>query len=193
MLSQSLNSSIGKLLPTQRRVAVCHMGTNGQRGIEQQNALFCPTCQITRRGNRCTKILLYLLEDILQRGWKLYSILHGETQPMSLSWFVIGVLSDDNHLHLIERTQIKGVEDELARRIAGAGSIFLSHRLGELFEIRLLKLTLQVFLPCGFYLDIHMLYSNFWISCSTSLMVCERPMMLLPRSIRKNSGTFCTL
>ena len=80
---------------------------------------------------------------------------------MSLSWFVIGVLSDDNHLHLIERTQIKGVEDELARRIAGAGSIFLSHRLGELFEIRLLKLTLQVFLPCGFYLDIHVLLQQF--------------------------------
>jgi hypothetical protein len=74
---------------------------------------------------------------------------------MSLSWFVIGVLSDDHYLYLIERTQIKGIEYETPRRIADAGSILLSHRLGELFEIRLLKLSLQVFFPCGFYLDIH--------------------------------------
>ena len=80
---------------------------------------------------------------------------------MSLSWFVIGVLSDDNHLYLVERTQIKGIEDETPRRIAGTSSILLSHRLGELFEIRFLKLTLQVFLPCGFYLDIHVLLQQF--------------------------------
>ena len=80
---------------------------------------------------------------------------------MSLSWFVIGVLSDDHYLYLIERTQIKGIEYETSWRIAGASSIFLTHRLGELLEIRFLKLTLQVFLPCGFYLDIHVLLQQF--------------------------------
>ena len=74
---------------------------------------------------------------------------------MSLSRFMIGVLSDDDHLYMVERTQIKGIEYETSWRIAGTSSILLSHRLGELFEIRFLKLTLQVFLPCGFYLDIH--------------------------------------
>ncbi len=36
-------------------------------------------------------------------------------------------------------------------------------------------------------------YNKFLTACSKSFIDCERPTMLLPRSMRKNSGTVCTL
>ena len=55
MLGQCLDSCIGKLLPTQCRVTIRHVGTNGQCSVKQQHALFSPTRQIARSGNRCTE------------------------------------------------------------------------------------------------------------------------------------------
>ena len=127
MSSQSLNGSICKLLPTQCGVTIRLMGSYRQRSIQQQHALLCPTGQIARGGNRCTKIGLNLLEDILQRGRELDTILHGETQSVRLSWLMIRILSDNHHLHLIKRTQVEGIENQFTWRITGGRLILLSH------------------------------------------------------------------
>ena len=65
MSGQSLNSRISKPLPPQRRVTIGLMGTDCQRGVEQQYTLFSPSCQVTRSRNRRTQVGLNFFEDIL--------------------------------------------------------------------------------------------------------------------------------
>ena len=141
MGSQSLNGSIRKLLPTQGRVAIRLMGSNGQRGIQKQHALLCPTRQITTLRNGRAQISLYLLEDILQRWRKLDTVLYRKAQSMGLSGLVVGILTDNHHLHLVERTQVKGIEDQFAWRIASILTILCTNRIGESDKIRLVELT----------------------------------------------------
>jgi hypothetical protein len=71
---------------------------------------------------------------------------------MSLAWFVVGILTNDDHLHLIEGTEVEGIEYLRTWGIAGRGGVLLAHGTSELQEVGLLKLLLQVFLPSGFYL-----------------------------------------
>ena len=70
---------------------------------------------------------------------------------------MIRILSDDDYLYLIEGTQVEGIEDEFSWRLARSYLILLSNSSRQLLEIRLLKLLVQVFFPCGFYLYIHSL------------------------------------
>lgn len=74
---------------------------------------------------------------------------------MRLTWFVIGVLTNDDHLHLVEGTEVEGVEYLGTWRIAGCGGVLLTHGACKLLEVGLLKLLLQVFFPSGFYLYVH--------------------------------------
>ena len=53
---------------------------------------------------------------------------------------MIGVLTDDDDLHPVERTKVEGVEDERPGGITGVMEILLAHQPREIREIRLLKL-----------------------------------------------------
>jgi len=66
---------------------------------------------------------------------------------MRLPRLMIGILPDDDHLHLIEGTEIEGIEDEFARRIAHRMHVLRAHRLRQLCEIRLLELGAEISLP----------------------------------------------
>lgn len=74
---------------------------------------------------------------------------------MSLSWPVVGVLPDDHDFRLVERTEVKGVEYQLCRRVDGGRLVLLPYEVGEDFEIGFVKLLLQNCLPSLFYLNIH--------------------------------------
>ena len=155
LCGECLDGGIRKLLPAQRRVTVCLMRPHRQRGIQQQHPLFCPARQIACSRDGCAEVCLNLLEDVLQRRRKHHPVLYGKTQPVSLSWLVIRILTDDDHLHLVERTEVEGIEDQSAGRIAGGLLILLSHGLCQLCEIGLLKLLSEMRPPRGFDLYIH--------------------------------------
>ena len=123
--SQCTDGSICEGLPPQRRMAVSLVGTYRQRRVKQQHTLLCPSCQVSALRNRRSQVLLYLLENVLQRGWELHAVLYRKTQPMGLSWLVIRVLSDDYHLYLIERTQVESIEYQGTWRITCPCRIFL--------------------------------------------------------------------
>ena len=164
MRGQSLNGGIGELLPAQRSVAVGLVGTYRQRSVQQQHALLCPARQVARGRNRCAEVGLYLLEDVLQRRREHHPVLHREAQPVGLSRLVVRVLSDDHHFRLVEWAEVEGVENEFARRVAGAGLVFLSDGFCQLSEVGLLKLWRQLFLPRWFYLYVHLKYYRLQIS-----------------------------
>ena len=141
VLCQCLYSGIGKLLPPQLRMTVGLMSANGKRCIQQQHALLGPTGKIARCGDRRTKVGLNLLEDILQRGRKLDTVLNRETQSVCLSWLVIGVLTDNHYLHLVERTQVKGIKYQFAWGIARVLLILCTNRIGEPNKVVFVELT----------------------------------------------------
>ena len=143
------------------------MGTDCQRGVEQQDTLFGPTCQIATLRNGRPQVLLYFFEDVLQGGRKLYAVLHREAKPMRLTWFMVGVLTNDNHLHLVEGTEVESIENLGTWWITGRRGVLLTHGASELLEVGLLKLLLQVFLPSGFYLYIHSMLFNQVISTAS--------------------------
>ena len=131
------------------------MGTHGERGVEQQHALAGPPREVAVLRHGHAKVIANLAEDVLQRRGEGHAGLHGEAQPMGLSRLMVGVLADDDHLHLVEGTEVEGIEDETGRRVAAHGLVLLTHGLGQLCEIGLLKLALQLSLPRLFYLYIH--------------------------------------
>ena len=80
---------------------------------------------------------------------------------MSLSWLVIRVLSDNHHLHLVERTEIEGIEDEMPRRIACGTTVFLMYEIDKTDEILLVELVAKLLAPRLFYLYIRVFLECF--------------------------------
>ena len=56
-----------------------------------------------------------LFEDILQRGRRLHRRPYGETEAMSLTRTVIGVLAQYQHLHVLIGREVQRCEDILMR------------------------------------------------------------------------------
>ena len=136
---ECLDGGIGKLLPSMALVAPRLVLPYGECGVQQQNPLLCPSREIAGHRNRSTKVLLYLLEDILKRRGKCHTVAHRETEPMCLPWAMIGILTDDHHLHLVDGTEIESIEYQTARGIACGGLILLAYKIRKRDEIRLSK------------------------------------------------------
>ena len=136
------------------------MGAYGQRGVQQKHALVCPTGKVTAFGYRNAQVVLNLLEDVLEGRRKCHPVVHREAQAVRLPRSVVRVLPDDHHLRLVERTKVEGIEDQFAGRVYLCTRIFGPHEVGQLDEIVLLKLRLQLLFPGFFYLYIH--NQSFW-------------------------------
>ena len=83
------------------------MSSYCQCSIEHQDSLFGPSGQISGSRNRGSQVIVDFFEDVLQGGRKRNTVIHGETETMSLSRTVIRILSDDNDFYFIVRAKIK--------------------------------------------------------------------------------------
>lgn len=98
---------------------------------------------------------------------------------------MIRILTDDDNLHLIERREVESIEDEVSGRIARTILILLSDSFRELLEIRSLKLRLEILLPGGFYLYVHMLRSiDNVLSSLDEIIGCIAPHLFVACGIR---------
>ena len=68
-------------------------GTHRQRGVEQEHPFPRPLFEVARARHGHTEVVVQLLEDVLQAGWKGHTIGHREREAMRLSWAVIGILT----------------------------------------------------------------------------------------------------
>ena len=142
MGGQCLDGGIGELLPSKTSVAVGHVGPHRQRGIQQQDTLLSPARQVAALRYWRAQVGLYLLENVLKRRREGYAILHREAQAVGLAWFVIGILTDDDYLYLVERAKVIGVENQLSWRIANRLLVFLPDGSRQLRKVGLVELTL---------------------------------------------------
>ena len=141
------DGGISKCRPAQRLMTVGVVGAYGERSVEQKHALPGPAREIAIGGNRFAQVVVDLLEDIDERRRHLNAIGYRKTKPHRLSLLMVGILPDDDHPHLVERTKVEGVEDQLSRGIAHIVEIFLTHSQSELFEVGLNKLATKCFAP----------------------------------------------
>ena len=107
------------------------------------------------RLRKTVRTELNLFENILERWWEWYTWSHREAESLGLSWLMVWVLSDNNHLHIVKRANIKSIKNEFSRRITSLCGIFVAHKVYKLGKVRLLKLGLQTLVPRRFYLYIH--------------------------------------
>ena len=152
---EAANDGIGKLFPAVPLVRPSLMSAYGERGVEQQHALFCPAAQAARCGHGASQVVGYFLKDVLQRRGESHTVGHREAQAFCLPLLVIRVLPEDYHLDLVERAKVEGVENLPPGRIAHALPILRVHKVDELPEIRRGKLVAQPLVPSRFNFDGH--------------------------------------
>lgn len=116
--AEQADDFVGERLPTLPTMAEGLMLSHGEAGVEQEHPLPGPACQVATHGDGGTRLGLYLLKDITQGRRKFHAIIDTETQSMSLTYPMIGILTQDDHLDLIEGSAVESIKDELARRKA---------------------------------------------------------------------------
>ena len=157
---QAADDGIGELFPAMSLMAAGLVGPDGEHGVEQQHALMCPTGEVAAGGDGRTGLLLDFLEDVLQGWGEGHAVIYRKAKAVGLTLVVIGVLSQYDHFYIVKGCGMKGIEDEAARRVAGSGGIFRTHKLYQLLEVGLLKLRRELCLPALFYLYVHIIYYN---------------------------------
>ena len=152
---EATDDGVGELFPAFALVRCCLMGTYRKGGVQEEHALRCPALETTTRWDGYAEVVLYFLKYIDERRRYADAVLDRETQPFSLTGSVIGVLTYNNDLDLIEWAKVEGIEYFVSRWIAHALCILRAHKVGELFEIRGFELRAELLVPCGVYLDVH--------------------------------------
>lgn len=118
---------IRKVLPSPLFVAVGLGLADRQDVVDQEDALFGPSFQISVLGNGIEIGNLWIVHQFLvnvaQGGRGLNSTTNGKAEAVGLVGPVVGILSDNDQLGLGERTQIQGGKGVLWGRKDG---LFLS-------------------------------------------------------------------
>ena len=150
------NYRICECLPALALMTTCHTGLNGQRSVEQQDALIGPMREVSIPPAVIKmKFFAKFLVDVDQRRWHLHPRLNGKAQTMSLTRFVIGILSKNDDLHLIKRCTIECLENFSSWRINDRGTIGIAHKICQSYEVRTIELRLKNWLPRRMYPDRH--------------------------------------
>ena len=104
---------------------------------------------------------MQFLEDVLQAGRKRHAIGYRERKAMGLSRAVVGVLSQDDDLHPVERREVEGIENQWAWWIDGILSLLTDEERLQVGEIRCLELRSQHLVPA--FIDIGFLYFHLFL------------------------------
>ena len=101
------------------------------------------------------EIILNFPKNINQRGRHGNAVLNRKAQSFSLSWLVVRVLSNNDHLHLVKWTEVESIENFTPWRITSGGGILLLDEIDKLSEIRLLEFRSNMFVPRRINIYIH--------------------------------------
>ena len=151
---QGADDGIGEGFPPSARMAERLVGTDAEAGVEQEHSLMSPTGEVATLWYWSTRFRLYLLKDVPERWRKWYAVQNGEAKSVCLPVAMVGVLPQDDHLNVVERRLVEGIEDEPCRREALHGAILLADEVGQLPEVWLLKLGGEPGFPTLLHADV---------------------------------------
>src|SRR5690606_36742207 len=78
LIGNLFDDCVGEFCPANSRMIHRFRSTNGERSIEEEDSLFCPTGKIAMIGNVHANIVSKFFEDVDQRRRRRYTIGHGE-------------------------------------------------------------------------------------------------------------------
>ena len=144
LLRQSLYGGIGEEFPSSMLVRACLVGADGEGGVEKKHPLVGPVGEIAR-GERDVgaEVAVDFLNDIDEGGRHWDPCGDGEAETVCLAGFVVGVLSEDDHFHLVEGGMVECGKDVAPLGVAYILLPFGNEECLELFEIGSLKLRLE--------------------------------------------------
>ena len=128
-------------------------------------------------------VIRLLLEDVLQAGRERHTVRHRERESMRLSGSMIRVLSQNDHLHLVERRQVKSIENQRSRRVNGILPLLTHEKRLELGEIRCLKLGTQHLVPT--FINSRFLHFHFH-KFSAKMIIFRRKIRYFAYQIQRN-------
>lgn len=144
---QAMHHRIGKKFPAFVLMRAGLMGTNGEGGVEQQDSLAGPAFQIARGQRLQAQILTNFAKDVFERRGQSHPLLYREAKPVGLSWFVIGILSQNYQPDLFKRAEIKSVKNQRGRGIDRVLSVFLADKGSKAGKIIFFEFFAQLRLP----------------------------------------------
>ena len=158
-LRESADSGVGELFPAMARVRGGLSGAHRQRGVEQQHPFPRPLLEVARTRHGHAEVVVQFLEDVLQARRERHAVGHRERETMGLSRSVVGVLSQDDDLHPVERREVEGIENQWTGWINGILSLLTDEERLQVGKIRRLELRSQhlvpAFIDIGFF-DFHL-------------------------------------
>ena len=152
------DDGVGECFPAMAGVALWASLGDGEGGVQKEHALLSPAEETAVVWTCAADVALHFFENIQQRWRRLHTGTHGKAESVGLPWPVIRVLSDNNHLRFVIRTEVESIKNQLSRRITSRRTILLTNEIRQLHEIRLLKFRSQMLFPARFYLYIHKLF-----------------------------------
>ena len=158
LLGEGSDGRVGELFPAVTRVRGSLSGAHRQRGVEQQHPFPRPLLEVARTRHGHAEVIVQLFEDVLKAWWERHAIGHRKREAVSLSWAMVRVLTQDDHLHLVERREVEGIKDQRSRRIDGILPLLAYQKGFQVGEIGRLELWPQhlvpTFVDIGFF-DFH--------------------------------------
>lgn len=157
LLRERLNGRVGEGFPAFALMTARHSGLDGECSVEQEDALVGPMGEIALPSvKRAAGVFeLQFLVDIDQRRRWLNALLHRKTQTVGLARAVVGILSEDDHFHLVERRAIECLEDKTPGRIANGIPVGLAYEAGQNLEVGHRELGRECLFPGWLDLDFH--------------------------------------
>ena len=116
--SDFLYHVIGKGLPAASLVSHRRAFFDGKEAVEEKDALLRPGTEVAVFDMRfSSEVGADFLEDIDEARRDFHAVGDGKTQPHRLHRLMIGVLSENNHLHVLSVGQSETLENLFFRRI----------------------------------------------------------------------------
>ena len=159
---------VGKLLPAASGMRGGFVCAHRKHGVQQQHALLGPAVEVAALRHGHPRIVVHLLEDVLQRRRERHSVAHREAEPVGLTLAVVGVLTYDNHLQIVEGALVECAEYVAACGKDPARRVFVADELRQLGEIGFVELFSYDLLPVFGYTDIHASRVILFLACEDS-------------------------
>lgn len=110
---------VGEFFPSLLGMGIGFSGSHREHGVEQEHPLLGPGGEIAMTPGSNSQVVMDFFINVLQRWRDSLSSWHGEGKSHGLSWSVIRILSQDDHLDFVQCATVKCMEHTRCRWIDG--------------------------------------------------------------------------
>ncbi len=155
---ERMDDGVGERFPAFALMRTGAVRFDGQRRVQEKDALIRPGKEIGDGLRVAAAVACAFLRDVDERGRGADARRDVEAKPLRLPRFVVGILSDDDDLDLVERRAVERREDFPGGRINGPAPIGILDERRQVREIGLLEFSGENVFPSLFDFHFHGVY-----------------------------------